>query len=568
MKMDRRIKSHMQILDSLPMPDKATMMSRVNAYAKAGITSLDPPPYELPKPRPLLVRRPAMAAALALAIVGVGVGSVFGTDLYRYNTASDFFADHSLSAEGLSRGELWEVYRDITTGSFTLPATGQILQSNMGQSPSGSLSAEEAESMWENWKNTHAPANVEPLDVSYNIRITRRDLQSGTSSISGRPYDAAFYTPNLQVEETLFWSNEDPSPVPKSSDPYGYTYQTDMWVFYREENGTRIWTAPLVNLHGITYGYTEDYVVIAGYRTDPVETYVLMLNSEGKFQWEVKLSEDLKESPTMFLCGDDSITLFSGGNGLICHTVFGLDGTVQSRYENTLDETGSCFLQKVFPVSDGYLLMTAVTQASEQVYRLCRMNQDGVITNVYTFEDGGGTGIPYNPYGGGVFGAYAFRMEIKSVVEANGYLYISITGEGCREGRDMATVMKQLNSYWQESFSDSSSVGIPPMEFVNRVRACYRSFLLVCDPTTMEPLSVTVMDGAYTAEYLSGIPSIEVDADGHIRWVVESPYATIFSPYTSSFSIAGHSYRYTFTLTPEGQVMGDIEITEGSGYRH
>ena len=71
MKMDRRIKAQMQALDSLPMPDKAAMMSRVNAYAKAGITSLDPPPYELPKPRPLLVRRPAMAAALALAIVGV-----------------------------------------------------------------------------------------------------------------------------------------------------------------------------------------------------------------------------------------------------------------------------------------------------------------------------------------------------------------------------------------------------------------------------------------------------------------------------------------------------------------
>lgn len=561
------LQTALQALDHLPMPDKTAALRRVNVYAKAGITALDPPAYPLPSPRPPLLRRPALAAAVALTLVGIGAGSVLGADLYTYEKAADFFADYGLSTEGLERGDLWAVYRDIIEGSFSLSDTAWMLQSNMGITPSGSLSAEEAESLWEGWKETHAPTTVEPLDVSYNLHITRRDLQSGRGGMSARPYDAAFYTPNLQVEETLFWSNDDPSPVPKSSDPYGYTYQTDMWVFYREENGTRIWTAPLVNLHGITYGYTEDYVVIAGYRTDPVETYVLMLNSEGKFQWEVKLSEDLKESPTLFLCEEDSIILFSGGNGLICRTVFGLDGTVQSRYENTLDETGSCFLQKVFPVSGGYLLITAVTQASEQVFRLCRMNEDGVITNVYTYEDGGGTGLPYNPYGGGIFGAYAFRMEIKSVVEANGYLYISITGEGCREGRDMATVMKQLNSYWQESFSDSSSVGIPQMEFVNRVRACYRSFLLVCDPTTMEPLSVTVMDGAYTAEYLSGIPSIEVDADGHIRWIVESPYATIFSPYTSSFSLAGASYRYTFSLTPEGKVVGDPVIQTGIGYR-
>lgn len=561
------VKHRLEDLNALPLPDKAAMLSRVNAYAKAGIVSLDPPPYALPKPRPLVIRRPALAAALALAVAGVGAGSALGADLYRYTTASDFFEDYALSTEGLSRGEVWAVYRDITTGNFSLPATGQILQSNMGQSPSDSLSAEEAESMWEGWKDTHAPSTVEPLDVSYNLHITRRDLQSGHGGMSARPYDAAFYSPNLQAEETLFWSNEESSPVPKSSDPYGYTYQTDMWVFYREENGTRIWTAPLVNLHGITYGYTEDYVVIAGYRTDPVETYVLLLSSEGKFQWEVKLSEGLKESPTLFLCEEDSIILFSGGNGLICRTVFGLDGTVQSRYENILDETGSCFLQKVFPVSGGYLLMTAVTQASEQVFRLCRMNEDGVITNVYTYEDGGGTGLPYNPYGGGVFGAYTFRMEIESVVEANGYLYISITGEGCREGRDMVTVMKLLNSYWQESFFDSSSVAIPRLEFINRVRACYRSFLLVCDPETMEPLSVTIMDGAYTAERQSSVPSIETDADGNIRWIVESPYATVYSPYTSSFSIAGDSYRYTFTLTPEGKVVGDPEITKGYGYR-
>ena len=105
-------------------------------------------------------------------------------------------------------------------------------------------------------------------------------------------------------------------------------------------------------------------------------------------------------------------------------------------------------------------------------------------------------------------------------------------------------------------------------EYAARVRAIYRAFLLVCDPETMEPLSVTVMDGAYTTDRQSSLfPSIQADAEGNIRWEVESPYATIFSPYTSSFSIAGSSYRYTFTLTPEGKVIGEPYVSVGSGYR-
>ena len=49
--------------------------------------------------------------------------------------------------------------------------------------------------------------------------------------------------------------------------------------------------------------------------------------------------------------------------------------------------------------------------------------------------------------------------------------------------------------------------------------------------------------------------------------MVESPYATIYSPFTSSFSMAGDSYRYTFTLTPEGKVVGAPVIQTGIGYR-
>ena len=137
------LQTALQALDHLPMPDKTAALRRVNVYAKAGVAALDPPAYPLPTPRPPLLRRPALAAAVALSVIGVGAGSVAGVDLYRYNTASDFFADYRLSTDGISRRDLWEVYRDVVTGQFSLPATGQMLQSNAGLSPSDSLSAEE-----------------------------------------------------------------------------------------------------------------------------------------------------------------------------------------------------------------------------------------------------------------------------------------------------------------------------------------------------------------------------------------------------------------------------------------
>ena len=189
------------------------------------------------------------------------------------------------------------------------------------------------------------------------------------------------------------------------------------------------------------------------------------------------------------------------------------------------------------------------------------LNRNG---NCYTLEDGGLSALSYTD---------PFDLHIDRIQESNGYLYISITGTSATR---LSRVVSWCNGYLhsaEDSWLGSEilsglNYGIPKDELAHRVRACYRAFLLVCDPATMEILSVTVMDGAYPTEHQgSAIPSIETDADGHILWVVESPYATIYSPFTSSFSMAGDSYRYTFTLTPEGKVVGTPVIQTGIGYR-
>ena len=572
------LQTALQALDHLPMPDKTAALRRVNVYAKAGVAALDPPAYPLPTPRPPLLRRPALAAAVALSVIGVGAGAVAGVDLYRYNTASDFFADYRLSTDGISRRDLWEVYRDVVTGQFSLPATGQMLQSNAGLSPSDSLSAEEAESLWEGWKEDHSPTAVTPLDVSYYIRVTHHDRVSGHSQKTARPHDTAFFTPNPTAEEEirdLIINSDSPTgTLSLSHELYSYPRDDSGTIHFNKLiEGEAVWSVPLEGVDGyIKCASTDAYVAVAGYTDgESPDVRLYLLSSEGSILWSVTLNNgETQELPQYILLGEDTVTLFSWTDRIhICRSVFDLSGNLLENSISTLEKGPVYTIQQAIPFREGHLLLMNHTDTDTSLYY---MNAEGIITDSYGFEDGGGLGIPYTE---GASGVCAYTLTVEHILEANGYLYISLTGAGDGDGRAISDVLEWLHPYYQGNAWGEDGDPVINMdrtfskeEFVARVRACYRSFLLVCDPETMEVLSVTVMDGAYTTDRQSSLfPSIQADADGHILWVVESPYATIYSPFTSSFSIAGSSYRYTFTLTPEGKVIGEPYVSVGSGYR-
>jgi len=572
------LQTALQALDHLPMPDKTAALRRVNAYAKAGIAALDPPAYPLPSPHPPLLRRPALAAAVALTLVGIGAGSVLGAHLYTYEKAADFFADYGLSTEGLERGDLWAVYRDIIEGSFSLSDTAWMLQSNMGITPSGSLSAEEAESLWEGWKEDHSPTAVTPLDVSYYIRVTHHDRVSGHSKKTARPHDTAFFTPNPTAEEEIRSYVTDYSGTYLGPEiryiPYSYSRDDSGTVhFMKRKGGQTVWTITLDGLDSyIQYTGTDDYVAVAGETAGESPNILLYLISpDGEILWSRTLDNgETQELPQYILFGEDTVTLFSWTDRIhICRSVFDLSGNLLENSISTLEKGPVYTIQQAIPFREGHLLLMNHTDTDTSLYY---MNAEGEITDSYGFEDGGGPGIPYTE---GASGVCAYTLTVDHILEANGYLYISLTGAGNGDGRAISDVLEWLHPYYQGNAWGENGDPVINMdrtfsqdEFVARVRACYRSFLLACDPETMEVLSVTVMDGAYTTDRQSSLfPSIQADAEGNIRWEVESPYATIFSPYTSSFSIAGSSYRYTFTLTPEGKVIGEPYVSVGSGYR-
>lgn len=76
-----------------------------------------------------------------------------------YKAAVQFFNDYGMSTEGLTRGEIKEVYRDITTKSFTYSKTAEVIRNSISSDNIGGYeivqdnpTPEDIENLW-NYKN-------------------------------------------------------------------------------------------------------------------------------------------------------------------------------------------------------------------------------------------------------------------------------------------------------------------------------------------------------------------------------------------------------------------------------
>ena len=101
-------------------------------------------------------RKWAAFAACLIFLCSVGFGSyAYAVGAKEYRAAIIFFDEHDLSTDGLTRGEIRRVYRDIITESFAYDKTAEVLTSHLGteQIPGieinqGDLLSEDLEALW------------------------------------------------------------------------------------------------------------------------------------------------------------------------------------------------------------------------------------------------------------------------------------------------------------------------------------------------------------------------------------------------------------------------------------
>ena len=84
------------------------------------------------KRRGKTLRKILLIAAAAILAAGAGAG-IFAVraEAMEYRAAVRFFSENGLSSEGLTRGEIKEIYRDITADTFGEEKTAALLRESL-----------------------------------------------------------------------------------------------------------------------------------------------------------------------------------------------------------------------------------------------------------------------------------------------------------------------------------------------------------------------------------------------------------------------------------------------------
>lgn len=461
------------------LPKKALKRVENNVLQKAGFQK---------NKRRFNLRILAPAAACLAVTAGLG-GYAIAAEAKEYSAAVEFFAENGLSSEGLSRGELKAVYRDITTNRFTNGKTAEVIARSV---PGVEI-----------FQNEPTP---EELAALWNSNAQNVPL----------PRDTVEYT----VE------------YPKKPHPLGFDV-IDRSVVECRRDGKTLWTAEFPEL----YISAEDCVLTSSGtavwgHTDtwssemPVYAHIARIDDSGNKLWERRLDHGFTHEYIRAVLENDDGTwavISRGDFEYLCLSRFDMDGNELS-FKKT--EVGNNGIWNAVRLGDGYLVQLGNT-AHGNTAHLVKLDRDGGVTDNFVYES---DDCDYY---------ITDMMEFEGNVYLSAYSVPKQTDEGGRhEIADILDYVFSKDDVSSNVFPEVSSEELTPI-----VRENYTAVLLLCDPDGGEPKNFYSVKGS-----LGGALAVE---DGQLKWNAESVISSSFSPYTNSFTIAGSCkvYRYSFDGT-------------------
>ena len=359
-------------------------------------------------------------AAACLLLAAVMVLAAAGAEAAEYAAAHTFFEENGLATDGLSRADIREVYRDITTRTFGSDKTAAVLT----RAVPGLALAQEAPSpevlasLWDQRVFARTPAGA---GYAYSMRCTeKKDPSTGvevtdTSTVECRLdghllWTAAF--PDVFTEgavhagdATFVWGQ-----VPQIGSDYGHS----AWLACVDDAGQTRWSRVL--LHG--YGQ---------------ESIAAVLEKE-----------------------EGAVAVISRGNlRFLTLTLFDASGR-QTYWHQT--EIGNLGVWGAARLGDGYLVHVGTWQQKETA-TLLKLDADGVPQETLSYEadDGDYYLTDMASFGGRIFLSAWFVPKTDRT--------------GSRA--DIQPVLDQV-------FSEDR-LDIPDEELTLLVRDNYTAVLLVCD---------------------------------------------------------------------------------------
>lgn len=477
-----------------------------DAAAKLPDTSLDfhaiqPAPKVKPSSRTWRVV--ASLAACFLLLISIGFVTVEAAE---YSNAIHFFHEYGLSTDGLSRGEIKAVYKDITTKSFTYAKTAEVIASSLSSDQIGGYeilqdnpTPEDIENLW-NYKNFKGWF-ISPSQ--YGIHYEFRSEYKKDDKLGFEIHDKSFL--EKYDGETLLWS------VPIS----------EFWI-----NGYSI-----VSDGVIAYGETPTWS-----STQYSYAWMAKIDSNGNLLWKHMLNngfEDEYIAEILENAGGSYAVISRGDFKYFCLSQYSADGK-ETYFKKT--EVGNYGIWNAARFGDGYIVQLG-SHMTNEYSRIVKVDHEGNITESFSYngED-----------------AYYY---ITDMIAYNGNIYLSAYEVPRLADEDQSAggryeIAAVLNYLFDNEIWEISSEELTPM-----VRDNYTAMLLVCDPNAGTPQEFYSVKGS-----LGG--KLSLSDSGMLLWDVESITTTFFSPATSAFTIGGTSYVFRYAFDSTGILVSQEKTDE------
>ena len=434
-----------------------------------------------------------VTASLAACFVLLFMIGFVSVEAKEYTDAINFFNNYGLSTDGLSRGEIKAVYRDITTRSFSYSKTEEVLVDAISEKHIGGyelLQDSPIELLWHYVCNPDDVLITSPTGIHYKYRSEYiKDAQLGFNV-----HDKSFL--EKYDGDSLLWSISISEFLIN-----GYNTVSDGVIVYGE---TPIWNSSQASY-----------------------AWIAKIDHNGTLLWKHILNDEFENENVSKIIEnkDGSYSVFSNGDfKYLCLYNYTKNG-VKTVYHSS--DIGNYRIWNVAPFSNGYIVHLG-SYVTDEYSKIVKVDHEGNVIEMFSYS---------------ADDAYYYitdMMEYNEKIYLSAYSVPKSADEDEDEHTDSNEEIALIKNYiYVNGIEDISSEELTPM-----VRNNYTALLLVCEPNEGTPQEF------YSAKGSLG-DKLSLSDSGMLMWDVDSIVETSYSPYTSAFSITGVSYvfRYTFDST-------------------
>ena len=451
-------------------------------------------------------RRIAAAAACLVLVIAAGFGTrAYAAEAREYRAAVTFFRENDLSLEGLTRQEIKEVYRDISTESFTYGKTAEVIDRSLEaknirgfELDLGDPDPDELEALWNYgvWSGrdeTHPLYRPEGSDLRYEsvVDTVGNDGTLQSSCVSQFDHDDLQWTTYLRELEVL-------GQIPLS-------------------DGVVVWGVRPPS-------YWEKGLLV---RSDERAAGLARISSSGKVLWQVWLEGAALPCETALAAAED------GNGGFI----------VLTRAYDKNQEESTCYLVTVN--ADGQITERVQVQGeipftirghmavlpdecllcgefAREANSITRVKKDGTAVETRVFSE---NGVTYH---------FSDMISDGEHVWLSGYSIAFDTDSN----RGLIRAVK-------DRLAETGAGNMDRSELTELARQYYGAVLLVCGDTGSE------METVYSVKGSAG-RGLEFGSDGSLIWTVERIESAEYYrageliPDHDTVLSGTHVFRYTF----------------------